>query len=86
MNQWFNASWRTPVRLADVLEHATLIGVFNDNQFNPLVLDPRDADLDGVSIRGARVAALAADALAPAGTAHGSRLCSPRAISVGTPV
>ena len=35
MNEWFNASWKTPVRLADVLEHATLIGVFNDNQFNP---------------------------------------------------
>ena len=35
MNQWFNASWRTPVQLADVLAHVTLIGVFNDNQFNP---------------------------------------------------
>jgi peptidoglycan/LPS O-acetylase OafA/YrhL len=35
MNQWFNASWRTPVHLADVLAHVTLIGVFNDNRFNP---------------------------------------------------
>ncbi|HKE11686.1 MAG TPA: acyltransferase [Myxococcota bacterium] len=35
MNAWFNASWTTPVRVADVLEHATLIGVFHDNQFNP---------------------------------------------------